>query len=205
MGTFNDNQAQLEYTGNLSLGGAGFDDGAGDATYPYAKGDVWFPIPVADIISDTQPVLTRIGAGSYKRTLVASTTHNLLIPVSAAFFRTFVATVGHASNPHGTLLNSVALAYRTNTNDLTSITLKAYSLSLAAATSVPAAVELTSTIAGAVVTQAANQRLAVATVTTPAWLNVLDTLYVVEAVIVTPASCTCDILGASVRCSLALY
>lgn len=193
------------YLGNLSLGGSGFDDSAGDATHGYAKGDVFIPVGLHDIVSDTDPAITRIGAGSYKKTLVASTTHNVLINLPSAYLRTYVAPAGRTANPHGIKVRALKLAYRVNTNNLTSISLKVYTLSLAAAAAVPSATEQTSTTAGATVTAAANQYLATATVTTPTFVTTADNEFVGEAVIVTPAMCTCDILGAVWHVSVALY
>jgi hypothetical protein len=43
---FADNQAFIDKSGNLSLGQSGLSDAAGDATYGYAKGDVFIPVPI---------------------------------------------------------------------------------------------------------------------------------------------------------------
>lgn len=207
MTPFNDQAAWINSSGNLTLG-LGINDGAGDSSHGYAKGDVFCPVSAVELVSDTQPALTRIGAGSYKRTLVAGTTHNVAIPFPSQILRTYAASPnssGANTSPHGMKVRSLALAYRTNTNDLTSITLKVYTLSLAAAASVPAASEQASTVTGDVLTQAANQRLAIATVTTPTFVNTVDNLFIGEAVIVIPAMSTCDLLGAVWRVSFALY
>lgn len=214
MGYFNDQGAWVNKSGNLSLGGAGLDDGGADATHAYAKGDVFIAISPVSIVSDTQPALTRIGAGSWKRTLVASTTHVVLIPFDSAYLRTFAGPVvasgggiaiGAAANPHGVKVRSVGLAYRTNGVDLTSITMTHKIVDLTAQASVPTTTDVAGAVAGNVVTQAANQRLMTFTPTTPAFVNTLDNLLVAEATIVTPMGSTCDILGAIWRVSVALY
>lgn len=205
MQQFNDHNAFINSSGNLSLGGGGNDDAAGDSTHGYAKGDVFIPVSPAVLISTTLPALTRIGAGSYTRALAASTTHNVIIPFDAAYLRTFVATAGRTANPHGIKVRSLKLAYRVNTNNITSITLAVYTVSLAAAAAVPSATELASTVTGDTLTAAANQYLAVAAIDAPTFMVTTDTLIVGEAVIVTPGSCTCDLLGAVWHVSAALY
>ena len=208
MNVFNDDQAFVNKSGNLSLGSSGLDDGAGDATHKYAKNDVFLGVDPGSIISTTDPALTRIGAGSYKKTLVASTTHNVLIPMLGPEQRTFSGVANAAANqsaPHGVKVLSLALFYRVNTTDITSLTLTVYTIQLAAAASVPTATTLTGTTTGATLTQAANEYAAVLAVTTPAFTTTADLMIVGEAVIVIPASSTVDILGASWRIAMAWY
>lgn len=200
---FNDNKAWIQGTGNLTLG-LGQDDGAGDGTHTYAKADVWIPISAVGITSDTQPALTRVGAGSYKRTLVASTTHNVVIPFDMAMLRTFTGAPS-ASVPHGVKVLSMAVSYRVNGASATSITPSIQTIPLSAAASLGTATALTSTTAGNTLTNAANVYLSVTTVTTPVFVNTQDTLLTGEFVVVTPMSCTVDMLGASWRVAVALY
>lgn len=202
MGWWNDNNARIGSGGELSLGGQGFDDAQGNATYPYAKNDVWINVNAADLIGDTLPALTYATGDIPKRTLV-NATHKVIIPFNAPQ-RSFVAATGRTQNPHGVMVKSVALAYRVNTSDLTSITMALRNYRLVAAAALPTVVAPAGTVAGGTLTQAANVYLLTFTVTTPAFVVVQDTVIDAMATIVVPTN-TCDLLGASWRVAYAMY
>lgn len=203
--TFNDANAWLKGNGNLSLGVSGKDDAAYNATYTYAKDDVWLPVSPMVIVSDTQPALTYVATGQPSRTLAASTTHTVSVPLDFAPFRSFLGNV-NTSAPHGILIKSVTLFYRVNTNPLTSFaSMAVYQIPNAAGAALPTPAAITSTLAGNTLTNAANTYAAVSTITTPTWINTLNTLVFAMPVIVTPGSCTCDVLGASWNVAVALY
>lgn len=199
-----DSNFWVNSSGLMSAGNSERDSAAGDPTHGYALGDVVIPIPLQLISSSTDPVITRIGAGSYKKSLVVGTTHNVLISIPQVL-RTFVASAGITANPHGMKIRSLQLNYRVNTANLTSITLKVYTLSLAAADPIPTATEQASVQSGGALTFGTPGYQVIATVTTPEFVTTLDNEFVGEAVIVTPASSVCDILGATARVSYALY
>lgn len=205
MAYWNDNNASIQGNGNLTLGLDGRNDAEYHADYPYAKNDLWIPVAPGQIRSTTDPALTRVAAGQYKKTLVASTTHNVLIPFPpGAFLRSYVGDTNKAS-PHGILLKSLTLYYRVNTADLTSISLEVYQIPQAAGAALAAPAVIASTTTGGTLTQAANQYAAVAALDAETWINTLGTLVTGEAIIVTPASSTCDILGAEWGVAAALY
>lgn len=201
--TFNDNNAWIQGTGNLTLGAAGSDDGQGHATYGYAKNDVTLPVNAAEIVSDTQPVMTYATGDIPKRTLV-NATHKVAIPLPQWFVRTFQNTAQGPSNPHGILVKSLTLYYRVNTSDLTSITGVINSAPMAAGAALPTVTAMTTSVAGGTLTQAANTYALVITVTTPAFLSVANTLIWGLATVVVPTN-TCDILGASWQVAYAMY
>lgn len=210
-GLLNDAQFNVDKNGMITSGFGGFADGAGNPTYPYAKNDVNLGVLPDDITSDTQPALTYDTGDLLKRTLVASTTHKVAIQLPLQLIRTTATvTPSGGANPataaKGILIKSLALFYRVNTNPLTSFTTFAInSAPLAAAAALPAVTAMTTTLAGNTLTNAANVYAAVATVTTPAWQTTQDLVVWAVATIVTPASCTCDIYGASWRIALALF
>lgn len=210
MTPFNDNAAWINKSGNLTLG-MPVDDSAGHATYGWAKNDVTLLVPATSIVSDTLPALTYATGDIPIRALAASTTHKVTIPLPHWFIRTTTVpsglnSAGVSSTPKGILVKSLALFYRVNTNNLTSFSTMAINTTpLAAGTGLPTVTELASTLAGNTVTQAANVYAAVSSVTTVAFFNTADTLIWGLATIVTPGSCTCDILGASWRVAYAMY
>lgn len=207
MGTqFNDGSAWLNATGNLTLGNSGVDDAAAHPTYGYAKNDVTLVVPASMLISDTLPALTYATGDIPNRVLAASTTHKVTIPLPQLFNRSFVASAGVTSNPHGILVKNQALFYRVNTTTITSFTTMAINyMALAAGTGLPTVTAMTTTLAGNTLTAAANVYAAVATVTTPAFIPTNDTLIWAVATIVIPGSSTVDLLGASWRVAAAWY
>src|ERR1700752_3371519 len=83
-----------------------------------------------ELVSTTLPALTREGAAgtAYKRTLPASTTHNVLIPLQGQLLQAYSAVgTGWPFQALGVKVNSLTLAYRNNTTDITSIDMKVYS------------------------------------------------------------------------------
>lgn len=208
MRLFNDNSADLNKGGNLSLGFGGADDGAGsNATYPYAKNDVTIPVPASLLIGDTLPALTYATGEIPKRTLV-NATHKVTIPFPGLIRST--STVGptngapSATAGHGFLIKSYTVYYRVNTSDLTSITGVLLTTPLAAGAGLPTVTTVTTTVSGGTLTQAANVYALLVTVTTPAWVTVDNTLIWGLATIVVPTN-TCDLLGASWQVAMALY
>lgn len=211
MRMLNDQHARINKVGNLTLGVNGEDDGAAHATYGYAKNDVTYVVPGFLLVSDTQPALTYLTGDIPNRTLAASTTHKVAIPLTQHFNRSFTGvpttnTVGFTSAPHGILVKSLALFYRVNTTTITSFATMAINTApLAAGSGLPTVTATTTTLAGNTLTAAANTYAAVATVTTPAWAAVDDNMIWAVATIVTPGSSTVDLLGASWRCAYAMY
>lgn len=207
---FNDAAAWLNSGGNLSLGFSG-NDGAGNTTYPYAKDDVYYTVPGFLLTSDTQPAMTYLTGDIPNRTLAASTTHKVAIPLTGYFGRTTVTVNTPTGNnpttaPHGIAVKTLALAYRVNTTTITSFaTMAINSAALVAASGLPTVTAMTTTFAGNTLTAAANVYLAVATVTTPAIVTTADTMVWAVATIVIPGSSTVDLLGASWRVALAMY
>ncbi len=199
---WNDNNASIKANGNLSLGGGGVDDAAYDATYTYAKRDFELEVPASLLISTTLPALTQSGGAGdgnpFIRALAASTTHHVQLPI-LDFLRTYTTT------PHGLLIYSASLVYRVNTTTLTSATMGLYSMPLAAATTQPTPTTIVGTVAGNTLTAAANLYEMKFTVTTPAWITTTGTLVWGDIDIVTPGSSTCDLYGAIIRGSVALY
>jgi hypothetical protein len=207
MTPFNDNRAFLDGGGNLTLG-TGQDDASNHATYTYAKDDVTLSVPGFLLVSDTQPAMTYITGDIPVRTLAASTTHKVAIPLTQFFNRMYTGIVNPEaqSAPHGIMVKSLALAYRVNTTTITSFaTMTINTAPLVAAAALPTVVALTSTLAGNTLTAAANVYLAVSTVTTPAFQNIADNQIWAVATIVTPGSSTVDLLGASWRVAYAMY
>lgn len=207
---FNDGAAWLTGAGNLSLGFPA-NDGAGNTTYPYAKDDVYYVVPGFLLTSDTQPAMTYLTGDIPNRTLAASTTHKVAIPLTQLFGRTTV-TVNSPSGanpttaPHGVAVKSLTLAYRVNTTTITSFaTMAINSAALVAAAALPTVTAMTTTLAGNTLTAAANVYLAVSTVTTPAIITTADTMIWAVATIVIPGSSTVDLLGASWRVAAAWY
>jgi len=200
---WNDANAWISGEGNLSLGGGGVDDKAGSALFNYGKGDAEILIAPSELISTTLPALTQpAGAGdgaAFARTLAASTTHHVQVPISRVLQRTITST------PHGFALVSVSVTYRVNTNDLTSATLGVYSMSLLAAASLPTPAALTGTVAGNTLTHAANLYEMKFTVTTPQFFSTTGTLVWADVDIVIPGSSTCDLFGATLRGVWAAY
>lgn len=203
MGWWNDRLAYIKGNGNLTLG-ADTDDAAFHATYTWAKNDVTLLVSPADMVSTTLPAITRTSAGIYHRTLAASVTHNVLIPLSGAMFRTYLGDVNIASQ-HGVLVKSLAVFYRVNVATLTSFDLTVQRVPHAAGAAIYTATNLAGTVAGNTLTFAANVYAAVITLTTAFWNNTADQDVNGEAVIVTPATSTCDLLGAAWRVAVALY
>lgn len=205
MGWWNDSNAYINSNGNLSLGGSGFDDAGYDATHPYAKGDCYVTVEASQLVGDTLPALTYLTGNIPSRTLAASTTHKVMIPLEGQVSRTYASVVGQTANPHGFKVRSMALFYRVNTTNITSITCVLQNYQLIAAAALPTVILPAVTLAGGTVTQAANVYALVMTVTTPVFYNAIDTITNAMATIVIPGSSTVDLMGASWRLSVALY
>lgn len=211
MRPFNDNQANVNSSGNLTLGAAGVDDASGNATYGYAKNDVTLPVQGWNLISNQATILVTYLTGDIPtRVLDASKTHKVAIPLPQEFERTFNLPssnpAGAAAAPHGVMVKSLALFYRVNTTTLTSFdTMAINSMPMAASAALTTVTAMTTTLAGNTLTAAANVYAAVSTVTTPAFVNTADTLIWAVATIVVPGSSTVDLIGASWRVAYALY
>lgn len=207
MGYFNSRAAFIRGNGNLSLG-AERDDAAYHATYTYAKNDVTIPVSPAYLVSTTLPAITRTSAGIYHRTLAASTTHNVLVPMPGPYNRSYAGAdgaQGGSAVPHGVLVKSLAIFYRVNTTTITSFGLTVQSVAHATGSAIYTATDLPGTVSGATLTAAANTYTALITLTTEYWINTADMDVNGEAIIVVPGSSTVDLLGASWRVAVALY
>lgn len=157
------------------------------------------PVSPNEIVSTTLPALTREGAAgtAFKRTLAAATTHNLLIPLQGQLFQAFTPVgAGWPFQALGVKVNSLTLAYRVNTGDLTSITMTVNSVQHPVAAAIGVPVIRTSTLAGGTLTAAANVYNLVATVTAPTYESGANPLVYGEAVVVVASGNTADILGA---------
>lgn len=127
MQMFNDNNAMVNKSGNLSLGGEGFDDGKGDTTHPYAKNDCWITVlpillPLAIPTTSLTELNVRTAVGQYARsyTAGAAITPKLVVPISL-IYRSFQAATGRTANPHGFKILDMYLSYFVGTADATSI------------------------------------------------------------------------------------
>lgn len=208
MQQFNDTQASMNKSGNLSLGSSGQDDAAGHGTYGYAKNDVTLTVPANLITSDTLPALTYATGDIPIRALAASTTHKVTVPMPQLFNRSFSGVANALANgsaPHGILVKSLAFAYRVNTTTITSITGAILRAPLVAASALPTVVAPAVTVAGGTLTAAANVYLLTVTVDTPAFVTTNDMLWWGLVTVVVPGSSTVDILGASWRVAYAMY
>lgn len=204
MGWWNDSKAFIRGNGNLSLG-AGLDDASYNATYPYAKDDVTISVSPVSMVSTTLPAMTRTSAGIYHRTLAASTTHNVIVPIPGAIWRTYQGSTAAGSFPHGVLIKSFAVFYRVNTTTLTSFDITLQTVPHASGSAIYTATNVAGAVTGNTLTAAANVYAAVFTPTTAFWNNTADQDVNAELVVVVPGSSTCDLLGAAWRCAVALY
>ena len=126
MGWWNDRNAFINGSGNLSLGN-GVDDEAGDASYKYAKDDVWVQlnpllltgIPTTNL---TEPNV-RTDVGQYGRLFTAGGAITPKIPVyiPGYLYRTYVAGANQVAAPKGYKVNYMILGYTIATADATSI------------------------------------------------------------------------------------
>jgi hypothetical protein len=133
MQLLNDNETKLDQFGGLTLGYAGEGDGAADPAYKYAKGDVFWPVPLSDILvalGDTgpwcAPGLTIDNAATYN-TIVRATgaagtgftelqvprniLGNFLVEINPPMMRAFAGNFRKAS-PHGVKVNYIEVAYK---------------------------------------------------------------------------------------------
>jgi len=166
------------------------------------------PVSPVEMVSTTLPALTREGAAgtAYKRTLAAATTHNVLIPLLGGVLQAYTAVgTGWPFQALGVKVNAFTLAYRVNAVDLTSLDIKVYSVSHPVAAAIGTPTVRTGVLAGNTLTQAANVYNAVLTVTNPVFESAAGAMVYAEAVIVTPASSTCDLLAAEWNVDLRLF
>lgn len=201
----NDNNFNVNKSGLVTSGMAGFSDGSGNPTYPYAHNDVTLPVPASLLIGDTLPALTYDTGDIPKRTQVNNTT-KWVVPFPGLIRSTTIGGVPAGANPisaaHGFLLKSYKLYYQVNTSDLTSITGTLLTTPLAAGAGLPTVTTETVTVTGGTLTQAANVYALTVTMNTPAWKTVDDTLIWGVVTIVVPTN-TCDVLGASWQVAMA--
>jgi hypothetical protein len=125
---FNDNQAKINSSGNLSLGQYGLDDGAGDSSHPYAKDDLWVQFDVLNLRGIPTTSLTmsdvRTAVGQYGRVFTSGGAITPKVPVYIPnLYRTLNQYLDgrNASQPHGFKLRAMYLSYTIATADATSI------------------------------------------------------------------------------------
>lgn len=209
-GLLNDTNLNVDKNGMITTGLGGFADGAGNPTYPYAKNDVSFGVGGWEIISDGAAILLTYLTGDIPtRVCPASRTAKVTIPFPQQIFRsTSIGGVPTGANPitagKGVLVKSLALFYRCNTTDITSITMAINYMQMAVAAALPTVVVPTATLAGGTLTAAANVYGLVCTITAPAWISLADAALWGVASIVVPGSSTVDLIGASWRCAYAI-
>lgn len=196
----------VDQAGLISTGNRGKSSRAGDPAHGYAVGDVSIPIPLSDlVVVPTDIAITRIAAGSYKKTLPASGASTVAVQLAGLMQRAFTALPGVPANPHGIKLRAIELTYRVNGANMTSLTLLVYQVNNAPADPVPTPTQLASTTAGATLTFGTPQYRAITTITTPIFITDASNQPVAEAVFTNPAGCTVDLLGGAARVSVALY
>jgi hypothetical protein len=160
------------------------------------------------LIGLTLPALTREGAAgtAYMRRLIAATTHGVVIPLPGAILQAYAPVgTGWPYQALGLKVNSLTLLYRVNVADLTSIDVKVYSVQHPVAAAIGVPVVRTGVFSGGTLVQAANVYNGVLTVTTPVYESANNSLIYGELVVVTPASSTCDLLGAVWNVDLRLF
>lgn len=118
MSLFSNNKAHLTGAGNFNLG-IEADDGAGDASFGYSKGDIWWPVPLntVGLITNTG-TFARTSQGIYTLTLNAAS--GLLVAYLTGPLRKFAGTPA-ASAPHGLKVVDLTFAYTIATANETSI------------------------------------------------------------------------------------
>lgn len=117
---FNDANAWLNGQGNLSLGNAGFNDGSGDATHSYAKGDCFINVPLWQLLTLPNALtMSRTSAGLYVAALTTNTTQVVVVPLTG-ILRKFTNITGGAQNPHGFKVTDLVFSYIVATLAITS-------------------------------------------------------------------------------------
>lgn len=106
--------------GNI-VTGVEVDDLAGDASFGYAKGDFWLPVPLQNLTSfPNAPTLARTSQGIYTAALTTNTTQNVVVPLTGMGLRTFTGAPV-ASAPHGLKVNALLFNYTVATLGATSL------------------------------------------------------------------------------------
>jgi hypothetical protein len=114
------NAAHVTGKGNATFG-VELDDLAGDATHGYAKGDVWWNVPLWLLTSFTQALtVARTSAGIYTSALAAAASTGIVVVPLVAFQRKF-SGAPVAAAPHGVKILDVAFGYTIATAAETSI------------------------------------------------------------------------------------
>ena len=128
-GRFADNQAGVNYLGNISTGFGGADDAQGDATHGYAKKDCWYQVPLQYLAGIPTTTLTmsdvRSAAGIYGRVFTSGGAITPVVPIYFPMpYRTLsgLAIANNATvQPHGFKLTACRLAYTIATLAATSV------------------------------------------------------------------------------------
>lgn len=127
---FNDAQAEVNKSGNLSLGFGGFDDGAADAAALYAKGDCEWNllkdlVPVGGASITYANVRTAVGQYGLSVTAGAAVTPNIWTSIEFPLRRTATVTPSGGANPatagHGYKIVDLILGYTVATLAATSV------------------------------------------------------------------------------------
>jgi hypothetical protein len=226
MGWWNDNLARINGNGALTLGQTA-DDGNGDATYPYAKGDVWVNIPLLTcptaaattgtwVVPTMEARAANSTAGRQGMNIKlagANALNAVLVPISQAL-RTAGATSGNVNK--GFLAKQLDIVFNPITTTLnTVLTVTAWTRLLANSVAEDG-VAYGGTITyqnpiGTTVTNlpstanATGNWVCAAVFGTPSWINVYDTDLFAELVcgLNTP-TCSIRILDLNVRGSWAM-
>lgn len=197
---FNDQNAWLNKSGNLSLGNSGQDDAAGNTSFPYAKDDFWMSVnvnalPAAIPVTNLTETNTRVSVGIYTRTYTAGAAITPKLPISISnllpFHRTFLGSSGATSNPHGFILKSMIVSYIVGVAALNAIaavftteTAQAEAVARAAASTSPFGAVIVQnppgTVAAAPLTTQATPHVVAFVPTTPAFVNTQRQLLTAE-------------------------
>lgn len=111
--------AHVTGQGNLVLGYEG-EDNAGDATHRYAKGDVFFNVPLQSVLTLPNALtITRTSAGLYTAALTTNTTQVVSVPL-LGLFRKYAGATGQLA-PHGMKITDLVFAYTVATLAVTSV------------------------------------------------------------------------------------
>lgn len=225
MGWWNDNNAFIRGNGNLTLGLAGKDDAAYDATHTYAKNDFWAHVsPVLLPLGIPTTTLTELNvrnaAGQYERQYTAggAITPKLALPLSMylPFHRTLTGTTS-TSAPHGFKLLDLILNYKVATADATSVavvfnteTPQANATARSAASTTPLGTityqnPLGTVVATLPVAQQATPYVNRIVLGTPAFVNTDRSTLTAEIQLSLPNTCVFTITDIALHFALAAY
>lgn len=221
MGWWDDNAARITGAGALTLGQA-TDDGKGDATYAYAKGDAFYTIPLASCLTAPATTGTYIvptsnaraqnaTAGSKGHSILlngANAINTVLVPITQVL-RTAGGTSPNVGK--GFLLKSLTIAWSPVTTALnTGLTVVAWTRALAESvaedgTAYGGTVTYQDPVGTAVsnlptAANATGNWLSAAVFPSPSWISVYDTDLFAELILgLNTPTCTAKIVKIGVR------